>query len=64
MLYPTPSMENQLESCLPFHIVGSPSPYTLIDSILLNCDSYGNSTSLDGQTWIGDVDSEVASSIE
>jgi hypothetical protein len=37
---------------------GSPSPYTPVDNILLNCGSSGNSTALDGRTWIGDVDSK------
>jgi serine/threonine protein kinase len=39
---------------------GSPSPYTPVDDIPLNCGSSGNSTTTtsDGRTWIGDVDSK------
>jgi len=37
---------------------GSPSSYTAFDNILLNCGSSGNSTALDGRTWVGDVDSK------
>jgi hypothetical protein len=36
----------------------SPSPYTAVDNILLNCGSSGNSTALDGRTWIGDLNSK------
>jgi serine/threonine protein kinase len=43
---------------------GSPFPYTPVDSILLNCGSSGNSTSLDGRTWIGDLNSNKFSPIE
>jgi hypothetical protein len=43
---------------------GSPSPYTPVDSILLNCGYSGNSNSLDGRTWIGDVNSNKFSPIE
>jgi serine/threonine protein kinase len=39
-------------------------PYTPVDNILLNCGSSGNSTSLDGRTWIGDVDSNKFSPVE
>ncbi|KAL0014782.1 hypothetical protein SO802_001851 [Lithocarpus litseifolius] len=35
-----------------------PSPYKPVDNILLNCGSSGNSTTLDGRTWIGDVNSK------
>ena len=35
----------------------SPSPYTPVDNIILNCGSSGNSTAIDGRTWIGDVNS-------
>ncbi|KAG2696809.1 hypothetical protein I3760_07G076600 [Carya illinoinensis] len=38
--------------------VESSSPYTSIDQILLNCGSFGNSTALDGRTWIGDANSK------
>ncbi|KAG7970285.1 hypothetical protein I3843_07G075300 [Carya illinoinensis] len=38
--------------------VESSSPYTSIDQILLNCGSSGNSTALDGRTWIGDANSK------
>ncbi|XP_062160589.1 receptor-like protein kinase FERONIA [Alnus glutinosa] len=37
---------------------GSPSPYTPVEMILVNCGSSGKSTSLDGRIWIGDVDSK------
>ena len=36
----------------------SPSPYTPIDNIILNCGSSDNSTALDGRTWTGDVNSK------
>jgi hypothetical protein len=39
---------------------GSPSPYTAVDNILLNCGSSGNSTALDGRTWVGDVNSKFS----
>ncbi|XP_062152082.1 receptor-like protein kinase FERONIA [Alnus glutinosa] len=39
---------------------GSPSPYTAVDNILLNCGSSGNSTALDGRTWVGDVHSKFS----
>ncbi|XP_059449315.1 receptor-like protein kinase FERONIA [Corylus avellana] len=37
---------------------GSPSPYTPVDNIVLNCGSSTNSTALDGRTWIGDEHSK------
>jgi serine/threonine protein kinase len=43
---------------------GMPSIYTPVDIILLNCGSSGNSTSLDGRTWMGDVDSNKFSPVE
>jgi hypothetical protein len=43
---------------------GSPSPYTPVDYILLNCGSFGDSTSLDSRTWIGDLDSNKFSPVE
>ncbi|XP_062150943.1 receptor-like protein kinase FERONIA [Alnus glutinosa] len=44
--------------------VAGAMPYTPVDNILLNCGSSGNSTSLDGRTWIGDVDSNKFSPVE
>jgi len=41
-----------------------PYTYTPVDNILLNCGSSGNSTSLDGRTWIGDVNSNKFSTVE
>ncbi|XP_059449705.1 receptor-like protein kinase FERONIA [Corylus avellana] len=38
----------------------SPSAYTAVDNILLNCGSSGNSTTLDGRTWIGDLNSKFS----
>jgi hypothetical protein len=39
---------------------GMPYTYTLVDNILLNCGSSGNSTALDGRTWVGDVNSKFS----
>jgi hypothetical protein len=39
---------------------GSLYPYTAVDNILLNCGSSGNSTALDGRTWIGDLNSKFS----
>ena len=36
----------------------SPSPYTPVDNIILNCGSSGNSTAIDGRIWISDVNSK------
>ncbi|XP_030964887.1 receptor-like protein kinase FERONIA [Quercus lobata] len=38
--------------------INSPSPYKLVDNIILNCGSSDNSTALDGRTWTGDVNSK------
>ncbi|XP_062162672.1 receptor-like protein kinase FERONIA [Alnus glutinosa] len=43
---------------------GMPSTYTPVDIILLNCGSSRNSTSSDGRTWMGDVDSNKFSPVE
>jgi serine/threonine protein kinase len=40
---------------------GSSPPYTPVDHTTLNCGSSGNSTTSDGRTWIGDVDSKFFS---
>ncbi|KAL0014787.1 hypothetical protein SO802_001856 [Lithocarpus litseifolius] len=36
----------------------SPSLYTPVDNIMISCGSSGNTTALDGRTWIGDVNSK------
>jgi hypothetical protein len=41
---------------------GLPSPYTPVEMILVTCGSSGNSTSLDGRIWIGDVYSKFSPS--
>ncbi|XP_021296702.1 receptor-like protein kinase FERONIA [Herrania umbratica] len=39
------------------------APYTPTDHILLNCGASSNTTSLDGQNWVGDADYKYSSSI-
>ena len=58
-----PSLAPLYLSFLLYHLtptvaVDKPSPYTLVDNILLNCGASGNSTALDLRTWIGDVNSK------
>ncbi|XP_050227817.1 receptor-like protein kinase FERONIA isoform X2 [Mercurialis annua] len=40
----------------------SPELFSSTDNILLNCGASGNSTSLDGRIWTGDIDSKFISS--
>ena len=42
-----------------FNFHNSPSPYKPVDNIILNCCGFSdNSTTLDGRTWNGDVNSK------
>jgi hypothetical protein len=41
-----------------YHLTSTVAAYTPVVNIPLNCGSSGNSTALDGRTWIGDVDSK------